>query len=243
MPEPERAAPGPGHRLRVLTWNLHGLRDDVAAVRRVLSAAGADVVCLQESPKLPGSRIRLAALARATGLLFVAGGRQTAGPALLVSPRLAVHDAYAFRLPRRHWRSLPRGAVLAQVSLPGSDRIALACVHLGLDPVERLQHAELVRDRLAAVAAGRPAVVAGDLNERPGQPAWTAWLPLVTDPAPEPGAATFPAQGANVRIDAVLVDPRLRVQEYGVPALDPEDLRRASDHLPVHAVIELAAAP
>src|SRR4051794_4279524 len=80
-PEPS-AASAP---LRLLSWNVRDLLGDPLVVRRVIVSAGADVVVLQEAPRWPGSRWRLAGLARAAGLVYTAGGREAGGCALLTS--------------------------------------------------------------------------------------------------------------------------------------------------------------
>lgn len=241
--------------LRVVSWNLHGLRDDRAAVVRVLRALGGDVVCLQEAPLLPmmpGSRTRLAGLARRTGLHLVGGGRSAAGDAVLVSPRVQVDEWEAVRLPAPRWRRpdrrvagvrVPRprigeqrGAVVATVRLPGGPPLVVACVHLSLDDDERVRHAGMIVGVVRR--RGLPAVIAGDLNERPGGPAWTVLGELAADPVPGAGP-TYSAQDPQYRIDAVLTSPSLTVASYGDGGVDPADARAASDHRPVVADLEL----
>jgi endonuclease/exonuclease/phosphatase family metal-dependent hydrolase len=211
-------------------WDLLG---DPLAVVRVLRDARADVICLQEAPRWPGSRWRLGALARASGLQFLAGGRGSAGTAMLCSPR-AEAVAEAVRLPVQGWRTRPRGAVIGRVGLPGRQPVTLACVHLGLAPAERAVHVGLLLQRLGPW----PVVVAGDLNEPPGGPSWTALAAVVVDPAPD-AAPTFPAVSPRRRIDAVLVSPGVRVETYGAPPSEPVDVRSGSDHLPVLAELAL----
>ena len=220
--------------LRVVSWNVRDLLGDPLAVHRVLRALAPDVACLQEVPRRPGSRWRVAALARAAGLLYVAGGRDAGGTALLVSLRAEVGAAAAVRLPVAGRTARTRGAVVAEVGLPGTARVAVAGVHLGLDAGERLQHCALVRSR---VAAGLPLVVCGDLNERPDGAAWTAWGDA-RDPAPDAGP-TFPAASPRSRIDAVLVGPGVEVLSYDDGGADRGDVRAASDHVPVVAVLGL----
>lgn len=230
--------------LRLLTWNVRDLLGDQAAVTRVIRSAAADLVCLQEGPRRLGSRWRLAALARSCGLLYLAGGRDSAGTALLSSLRTRVDDARGLRLPVRNgaWHlevppPRPRGAVLATVRLPGGLDVALACVHLGLQPAQRLDHARRLHRLLAAT--GLPAMVAGDLNEPPDGPSWRVFADLATDPWPA-SAPTFPTWRPDRRIDAVLVGP-------GVSAVaadwspSPDDVRKGSDHLPVLAEVSAAA--
>ncbi len=89
-----------------------------------------------------------------------------------------------------------------------------------------------------------PYVVAGDLNEAPGGPAWRVLTAGLADGAAEvgvEGSATFPARGPRQRIDAVLataafVSVRVPGIEDGV---DPAELATASDHLPVVADLRL----
>jgi endonuclease/exonuclease/phosphatase family metal-dependent hydrolase len=225
--------------LRVLTWNVHDLLGDPLAVRRVLTSARADVVCLQEGHRLVRSRPRLAALARRAGLLFVDGGRVSAGTAMLCSPRTVVTAVSAFPLPTRRFPTRPRGAVIATVSLPGGAPLQVACVHLGLRPQERAEHVGILLDRLRQTdrdVADGAVVVAGDLNEPPDGPAWRTLATLVGDPAPD-APRTFPARAPDRRIDAVLAGAGVEVVEYGRWQPAERDVRLASDHYPVLAVV------
>jgi len=225
-------APGPGG-LRVLTWNVHDLLGDPLAVVAVLRAAAPDVVCLQEAPRLWRTAYKLATLARSAGLLYVTGGRPSAGTALLCSTRAVVSGEAAVRLPTRGRLTRPRGLAHAHVGLPGTAPVHVVSVHLGLAPDERAEHVAMIRDLVAPSAA---AVVAGDLNETPGGPSWRALADVVTDPAP--GApVTFPVRGPDRRLDAVLTSPGLPVHEYASWQPDEAALRRASDHRPVLAVV------
>jgi len=227
-----------GPPVRLLTWNVHGLRGDRQAMARVLRSARPDVVCLQEAAPRFRPTPRLAGLARASGLLYVAGGAASAGTALLCSDRTAVDRTRAFRLPVRGWRAPRRGAVVAVAAVAGESRVAVACVHLPLDAAARLDHARRVRDLVTPI--GLPAVIAGDLNEAPGGPCWLAFAPLALDPWPD-AARTFPARGPRHRIDAVLVGEALRARPDPGWRMDVDDVMRASDHLPVLAVLEPAA--
>jgi endonuclease/exonuclease/phosphatase family metal-dependent hydrolase len=95
-----------------------------------------------------------------------------------------------------------------------------------------------VRDVATQLDPGalRPLIVAGDLNEPAGGPAWLAWGEGIVDPAPD-APATFPAMAPRRRIDAVLAGPDVEVLAYGDGSADPGDVRAASDHLPVLAAI------
>lgn len=224
--------------LRVLTWNIRDLLGDPLAVERVLAAAAADVACLQETPRWVRTRARLAAMARRSGMLFAEGGRASAGTALLTSLRADVHRAGAVRLPVDGWRTRSRGWAFAEIALPGTAPVLVGSVHLGLTPGERVDHAERLVS--AVRGTGLPGVMAGDLNETPGGPSWTALAAVARDPRPDDTEPTFSAQRPRRRIDAVLVDPALDVVRYGWPdGVTEEDVLLASDHRPVLAEIQL----
>jgi endonuclease/exonuclease/phosphatase family metal-dependent hydrolase len=221
--------------LSVMSWNVRDMLGDPRAVRRVLTGAHADVVCLQEAPRLFSTRQQLVLLARDCGLYFVAGGRASAGTAMLVSLRTDVDGAAARRLPVHGWRTRPRGAL---VGLPGTERVSVTCLHLGLDEQERADHVDRL---LAGLVDDVPAVIAGDLNERPDGASWRTLSNWAVDPNPH-APKTFRSTGPRHRIDAVLVDPRVEVVDYGdPPGVVDDDVRRASDHRPVLAQIRLRA--
>jgi endonuclease/exonuclease/phosphatase family metal-dependent hydrolase len=226
----------------VLSWNLRDLLGDPLALARVVRAAGPDVACFQEAPRRPGAALRLRGLERRTGLRCVAGGRRSGGTAIFVGEDVEVDWARAFRLPVAGCLTRTRGACVADVRVPANGpatasataRVTVASVHLPLQPGLRVLHARLT----AAVVSGRgrPAVIAGDLNEPAGERAWRCWAPLADDPWPS-AAPTFPARGPDRRIDAVLTGPGLQVTSYGEGDWSERDVRLASDHRPVLAVI------
>jgi endonuclease/exonuclease/phosphatase family metal-dependent hydrolase len=222
--------------LRIMSWNVRDLLDDPRALRRVVRALEPDVLCLQEVPRrLPGAW-RNRRLARACGLRFAGGGRTSGGTALLLGPRVRVRSLVAGRLPVRGPFTRTRGLVVAELwaGLAGqSVALTVGCVHLPLEPALRLRHAELA----AAALEGHPGprVLCGDLNEVPGSPAWRVLAAAVgPDPAPDAGP-TFPAGRADKRLDVVLVGAGLHVEAYGDGGADPDDVRRATDHVPVVA--------
>jgi endonuclease/exonuclease/phosphatase family metal-dependent hydrolase len=222
--------------VRVLTWNVWKMFGDPLAVRRVLVAARPDVVCLQEGPARFWSTWMLTRLAEGAGLRFVTGGRAAAGNALLCSPRMRVEAAESLRFrPANRWIQR-RGAVLATVGPAGGPALRLAGTHLSLDPGERRAHVAALLDRLSA--PGPPCVVTGDLNESAGGPAWLALAAVASDPV-EGSAPTYPARAPRRRIDAVLTAPSLSVTDYGPFCPDPHLAARASDHLPVLAVVRV----
>jgi endonuclease/exonuclease/phosphatase family metal-dependent hydrolase len=225
--------------LRLLTYNVRSLRDDVDAVARTISAARPDVVCVQEAPRFLRWRTKCADLARRSGLVVVTGGRTAAGNLLLCQVGVQVEhtaDVLLSPAPGLH----RRGAAVAVLRLRGH-RFVLVGTHLDLDPGARLRHARELLDRLPQVGVppALPLVVAGDVNEEPGQPAWSLLATDLVDVAASAGAPTFPTSAPRQRIDAIFADRRIAVRSCEV--VDSPDVTAASDHHPVLAELELPA--
>lgn len=237
--------------LRVMTYNLKGLKLDAAAAAAVVRAADPDVVGVQEPPRGPLGRWRLRRFARDAGLRVAVGHGGARTTALLVARRAAsVEGARAVRLPwfgprerRTAWTR--RGYALATV-----EGVRVVSVHLSLDRLERARH--LTRILAEVRASPGPCVVVGDLNEQPGGETWGRLGELLRDAHGDaPGGAggagpvdgrveparTFSAVRPRRRIDAVLASAELVPRAAHVP--DDDAARRASDHLPVVADLEL----
>jgi endonuclease/exonuclease/phosphatase family metal-dependent hydrolase len=223
-----------GLRLRVLSYNVRSLRDDPEAVARVIRSADAHVVCIQEAPRLLRWRAKCAALSRRSGMVIVTGGRPAAGNLLLSSlgvEVLAARDVLLGREPRLH----QRGVALAQLRWQGR-AFTVAGTHLDLEPAARLRHARELDQVLTAFRpdATAPTVVAGDLNDEPGSPVWSALSAGRADAFAAVGEGTgytFTAANPRRRIDAIFVSDRRRVVSASV--IDGPDVGRASDHRPV----------
>ncbi|HEU5159873.1 MAG TPA: endonuclease/exonuclease/phosphatase family protein [Streptosporangiaceae bacterium] len=234
-------------RIRLLSYNLRSLRGDTSAVVRIIRGLRPDIACLQEVPRFFGRRQKVGDLARRCGM-EVAAGRRPAGLAILTGPAVRVlHREYRLltRVPRLH----RRGVALAVVEI-GDARLAVASTHLDLRDGPRLAHAGQVLSALGRLrgAYDAPAVLAGDINEPPGGPAWSLLARSLPDAyalAPAGGAATFSSAQPRRRIDGVFADRRIRVHGCGVPAEPsrPGDYALATDHRPVLAELELAGQP
>jgi endonuclease/exonuclease/phosphatase family metal-dependent hydrolase len=212
--------------LRVLTYNVHGLKDDRAALVGLVRELEPDAVIVQEAPRRFRWRHKCAALADDFGMVVAAGGLPTLGNLLLVSLRLRVHETWCLRYPLTPGRHL-RGAAFADCSVRGA-RFILSGSHLATDPVERPAQAARWKQELSRLDG--PVIAAGDLNEGPGGGAWrTVADGLITAESP----ATFPATLPRLRLDAIFVTPDVTVEKYDV--VDTDRARRASDHLPVVA--------
>ncbi len=224
--------------MRLLTYNVRSLRDDEAAVARVIRACRPDVVAVQEAPRFVRWRSKCAALARRSGLVVVGGGRPAAANLLLCPLAVeveATHDVLFSADRGLH----QRGAALAVLRL-GGVRFAVAATHLDLVEPPRLRHiAELHGVLTGFVPDGVPTVVAGDVNDVPGSPAWQLLAAGRIDARPPGDGYTFSARNPRRRIDAVFADPALRVVTAEV--IDSPDVRIASDHRPLLVELELSA--
>jgi endonuclease/exonuclease/phosphatase family metal-dependent hydrolase len=223
-------------QLRVLSWNVHGLRDDRRTLAQVVRSLDPDVMCVQEAPKYFRWRAKCAALARDCGLLYVTGGGTTGGSALLAHLRVDVKRTAEVCLSRQ-WGWPARGVAAAVVAKDGA-QLAVASIHLPLEPAPRLEHARRVL-RLLDTSGAAHTLAAGDINERPGHAAWQAFHDGgLRDLGPGSGP-TFPAADPQKRIDGVLASGQVEVVDYRV--VDLPGVERASDHRPVLVTVRVPA--
>ncbi len=213
--------------VRVVTWNVRSLRDDARGVARVLREQKADLVFVQEAPRLWRWRSACARLARESGLIVITGGRPAAGNLLLCSMRVAVISAEPVRLPK-HPRLHRRGAVRAVVEVAGH-RLSLLGTHLDLDPAARLDTVHRLRTEAYDV-------IGADVNEEPGQPAWSALSEQMVDVGQGLGP-TFSVASPRRRLDALFVRPGVAVEH--VEVVDPGPV---TDHRLVLADLRLGPA-
>ncbi|WP_433325565.1 endonuclease/exonuclease/phosphatase family protein [Spirillospora sp. CA-294931] len=229
--------------LRVVSYNIRSLRDDPAAVARVVRSLGPDVLCLQEVPRFFGWRRQRRRLARACGL-SIAAGRRACGLAVFTGPRV--------RRVRREFHLLSKAPGLHRRALAiaflevGGARLIAASTHLDLADEPRLAHTAEVVDLLdrARRRFGAPVVLTGDINEEPGGASWTRFAGGFQDAyqvAPSGLELTFSARDPRRRIDAVFADAEIEVIACGVP--DDEalaaDYLLATDHRPLRAELRL----
>ncbi|MFI0417002.1 endonuclease/exonuclease/phosphatase family protein [Spongiactinospora sp. 9N601] len=228
--------------IRVATYNVHGMRDDVPALVRVIRATRPDILCVQEVPRRWSWRRKRARLAAETGMI-VAAGRRRGGTAVLTGPDVRVLRAETHLL--RFYFFLERRATAIAVVESGGLRVAVASVHLDLHVAARARHAEEAVTLLEAAAEpyGAALVLAGDINEQAHQDTFRHLAGRLADcyaRAPRGEGMTFSARRPAKRIDAVFAGPGLSIVSCGGVDADPADLAAASDHLPV--VAELRAS-
>jgi endonuclease/exonuclease/phosphatase family metal-dependent hydrolase len=220
-----------GVPLRVMSYNVHGLKDDRAALTALVRDLAPDVLIVQEAPRRFRWRHKCAALADDVGMVVAAGGLPALGNLLLVSLRVKVHEAWCLRYPLTPGRHL-RGAAFARGSVRGGT-FTLSGSHLATDPAERPGQAAIWKDALGRLEG--PVIAAGDLNEGPGGAAWrTVGDGLVSSAA---GRPTFPATLPARLIDGLFVTPDIVIEKYEV--VESDQARKASDHLPVLADLTL----
>ncbi|WP_069811786.1 endonuclease/exonuclease/phosphatase family protein [Streptomyces sp. TP-A0874] len=232
--------------VRVLGYNIRSLRDDRAALVRVIRACAPDLLLLQEAPRFFRWRKAAAWLARETDLVYVTGGAPAAGPMILSSLRALVERSEDVLLPLTPGLHR-RGLAMAVLRIGGARLGVLSC-HLSLASDERYRQSGALLDQAQALGAPHT-VVAGDLNEPPGGRSFRRLSGRLRDAhAVRPWGLehTSPADRPHQRIDAVLTTDGVEVLGCGVPvglpAVSDADLRAASDHLPVLAALRIPAA-
>jgi endonuclease/exonuclease/phosphatase family metal-dependent hydrolase len=240
--------------LRVMSWNVHGLRGrdgrvDAERIARVIADVGPDLAGLQEvGAPVAGAGNENAAqtLARLTGLEGAFGptlqhaGGFAYGNAILSRHRILGTRTYDLSVPGRE----PRGCLRADVAIPGA-RLHLFAAHLGLHWRERRRQAAalLSADILRDAALDHPLVLVGDFNSPSNRSAVPRWLRreltdcalAMRDPAP-----TFPSRFPLFRLDHAYVGDAVAVSSCVV--IRSPLARRASDHLPLVVELEIAVA-
>lgn len=223
-----------GVPLRVVSYNVHGLRDDRAALVALVRELAPDVLVVQEAPRRFRWRQKCAFLASETGLVVAAGGQPSLGNLLLVSLRVAIRRTWCLRYPLTPGRHL-RGAVFAEGAVRGAT-FTVSGSHLATDPAERPAQAASWKAELSRVEG--PLIAAADLNEGPGGGAWrTVQDGLLSSGEDVP---TFPAALPQRRIDGLFVSPGIGIERYEI--ISTERARAASDHLPVVADLLLPSS-
>ncbi|MFI5914898.1 endonuclease/exonuclease/phosphatase family protein [Dactylosporangium sp. NPDC051541] len=220
-------------KIRVLSYNLHGLKDDRRALASAVRAAAPDIAILQEAPRRFRWRQKTADLARDLDLVVGGGGLPALGNLILTNLRVRVVTAWNIRYPLTPGRHL-RGAAFVRCRVGRSTFVAAGC-HLSTDPTERPSQAELLKQAMNEVT--EPLVLGGDFNENSGGAAWRMLADGLTDAAGGDERLTFSVANLRHRLDAIFADPRMTVLQYDV--IDTPETRAASDHFPVLADLEI----
>ena len=228
-----------------MSYNIRNARGadgrvDLARIGRVIASFEPDVVALQE---VDAHRARSGHIDQAAQLGEMLGmsaeytacvvrGHECYGLATLT--RLPVVEVEHLELPtHEHLRTEPRRALVTRFAwpVPGA-MLAVVNTHLSTVAAER-------PGQVAAIAEALPdleMVIAGDLNCTIWSRALKSLRPRVRSATKH--ARTWPARAPLFPIDHILVAGPLEVVEAG--SWKQGGARRASDHLPVVAVLEAA---
>jgi len=222
--------------IRVLSYDVRGLRGDPSAVVGVIRATRPDVVLLQQAPTSTRWRSRCAALAREADLVVVGGDRKAAGNMVMSHMRNKVLGVISTPLPGS-WRQRA-GMVLAVLEASGS-RVVVISTRFALDTTHRGRQADALVSQIGGL--GDQVICGVGINDDPGTSAWNTVAARLRDAyavVPDGGGPTFPAFAPTRRIDAIFVSEAVTVLAAGVPAGLPA-AAAASDHLPVLAQVML----
>lgn len=250
-------------QLRVVTYNVHyckGLDGRFAPDRiaRILRDLDPDVIALQEidvgRPRSRGDD-QLAYFAKELGLnqLFcpsIVNGAEKYGHGLLSAhPLRLVRQA---RLPTGGVSVIePRDGLHAEVTIDGKV-ISLVTTHLGLNFLERAAQIDrlLEDDFLGGIPPDRPGLFLGDLNLAPGGKLYrrltaqwgrvnghTVFHDVQSHTPGHVAVKTFPSFLPVRQLDHIFATPHFQI--HGVHSPANILTRRASDHLPLVADLEL----
>ncbi len=235
----------PTRSLLFASYNVHKCvgtdrRFDPDRVAAVIGEIGADVIALQEADRRFGDRaalLDLAAIERATGLVPVPVENSHSGSGwhgnLVLVRRGLLRHLHQVVLPGLE----PRGALVADLDFEADGAsVRVVAAHLGLlRQSRRLQVARLMAH--AAENTQRPTILMGDLNEwrRGKRSSLTGFAPHF-GPL-EASAPSFPSYFPVLPLDRIIARPN-RILER-VVAHDSPLARRASDHLPIKAMVRL----
>jgi endonuclease/exonuclease/phosphatase family metal-dependent hydrolase len=222
-----------GVPLRVVSYNVHSLRDDRQALAAVVRSLRPDVLIVQEAPRRFRWRTKCARLAHSFGLYYGAGGLPSLGNLILTSLRVRVRETWELRFPLVAGRHM-RGAAFARCSVPGAAPFVIAGSHLSTYDGERFGQAGLLAPALGA--ATDPVILGIDLNETDSGDSWRLLGTDLVDVGRDAGN-TFPAGAPGRRIDTILADRRIGVERFEV--VSTPETGRASDHLPIVADLTL----
>lgn len=223
-------------KLRVVSYNVHTLRDDLTALAGVVRKLAPDVLIVQEAPRRFRWRGRTARLAHDFGLTYAVGGLPSLGNVIMTNLRVRVVETWSSRYPLTPGRHM-RGAAFARCEVDRSP-VTIVGSHLSTDVAERVGQAALLKDWVSTVDT--PVVLGADVNENADGAAWRLLANDCVDVAEKAKGAekyTFSCADPRDRIDAMFVDKRISVVDYDV--VDTPEARRASDHFPIVADLTL----
>jgi endonuclease/exonuclease/phosphatase family metal-dependent hydrolase len=226
---------GPGC-LRIASYNVHGCIGcgnvrDVGRIANVIQELGCDTIGLQEVFGLESLKEKLK-------MQVIEGAPHKwhdrhVGNALLTTRRIL-----AVRHHDWSWTGHePRAALDVDLEVDG-ETVRVIVTHLGLRPYERRFQVRKILELIKQTEKDERIVVLGDINEwlPLGRP--LRWLNELLGHAP--AERSFPARWPLFALDRVWVRPRHALLAFG--AHRSPLAARASDHLPVKAIIAVHEA-
>jgi endonuclease/exonuclease/phosphatase family metal-dependent hydrolase len=228
-----------GSRLRIASYNVHRAigrdkRIDPQRILDVVREIDADVIALQEVEAHDDGADMLAWLARETGYEAIAGTTLLRHDGHYGNGLLTRCPVKGKRLCDLTWRGRePRGAIAADLDC-GGHGLRIVATHLGLRPAERRDQVQQLLHLFKEHTHER-SVLIGDLNE------WFLWgrplRRLHRHFEQTPALATFPARLPVFALDRIWTHPHAMLRRLEVHKTPLS--RRASDHLPLVATLEL----
>ena len=210
-----------------------------ARIADVLRELNCDIYALQEVDNQPGEHeesMQLEYLSKALEIAAVPGLR-------IVRHTGEYGNAILTRLPiihvRRHdlsySRAEPRGAIDVELDL-GGRHLRVIATHLGLRRSERRFQWRRLMVAIAEGSMDMPLVVLGDMNEwyRRASTLKEAHVAFGQPPSP----VGFPSFAPFLALTRIWVRPCAAIES--IDAHRSELTRRASDHLPLKAVLDLS---
>lgn len=239
-----------GRQLRIVTYNVHSCfgtdrKLDPGRIAEVIAECEGDIVALQE---VDVARARSGGIDQAQ---MIAGHLNMIShfhPALHLEEE-RYGDALLTALPTRlvkaealPSRGEPRGALWVEV--PVDDvKLQIFVTHLGLLGAERVRQTEALIGPGwlgAPMPEGARIILAGDLNAVSRSASYRLLVRRLRDAQAEAGgrpAATFPSRLPLLRIDHIFIGHGISARRTFVH--DTPLARRASDHLPLCADLEI----
>jgi endonuclease/exonuclease/phosphatase family metal-dependent hydrolase len=203
-----------GSGVRVLCYDVDGLRGDRAAMDEMVRQLMPDLVIVQGAPRRFRWRTRCADLADRFGMVYAGGGEPSLGNLVLVSMRVSVREVRYLQYPLVAGE-LFRGGMLAWCEIAGRP-VTVVGSQLATVPSQRHTQAAILAEVLSEV--DDPVILGIDVNDDLAGPA----ARLLSDARKVAGSAGRAT---------IMVDPRIEVDECHV--VDTPEARRASKHLPM----------
>lgn len=230
--------------IKVATYNIRKCvgtdrRRNPERILEVLDEIGADIIALQEADRRFGNRLSAIPhhllLEHGTYRPVEIGGRPQSigwhGNALLVRNGITVRHSEIVPLPTLE----PRGAVLADLLIEGR-ALRVIGTHLDLSGLWRRRQIRALLARLDGAEHHLPTVLMGDFNQWSDRGALSEFAfhhhRLVKTPP------SFHSNRPVARLDRIIVSHEIEVEEADAHVSDLS--RRASDHLPLWARINIA---